>query len=200
MSDRFRTIVRPAEAIFRDRGSKFLAFAYPVGNEEEVKLLVKGLWDQYPGVCHVCYAYRLGADGADQRANDDGEPSGSAGLPILNQIKSKDLTNTLVAIARYFGGTKLGVSGLINAYKESAKLALDNAKVIESVLTDRIQLQFPHSSIGEVERVINQTGMKLISQDFGMDCLWVVESPISESESNLDRLQIIPDVKVELTP
>ncbi|MFT4681191.1 MAG: putative YigZ family protein [Granulosicoccus sp.] len=198
MSDRFKTIAKPAEGIFRDRGSKFLAFAYPVRNEEEVKSLIKGLWDSYPGVCHVCYAYRIGIEGETYRANDDGEPSGSAGLPILNQIKSKDVTNTLVAIARYFGGTKLGVSGLINAYKEGAKEALEKAEVIETVLKDEVHLTFPHSSIGDVERVINQSGMKLVSQDFGMDCNWVVELEKSTSEAMVSRLKMIPNIKVEL--
>lgn len=198
MSDRFRTIAKPAEGIFRDRGSKFLAFAYPVRNEDEVKRFVKALWDEYPGICHVCFGYRIGIDGETYRANDDGEPSGSAGLPILNQIKSKDVTNTLVAIARYYGGTKLGVSGLINAYKEGAKEALENAEIIETVLMDQAMLTFPHSSIGEVERVINQTGMKLVSQDFGIDCNWIVEIEKNASEALIPKLKMIQNVTVEL--
>ena len=198
MSNRFRTISKPAKGIFRDRGSKFLAFAYPVSNEDEVKALVMAIWDDNPGICHVCYAYRIGVEGHTYRANDDGEPSGSAGLPILNQIKSKDVTNTLVAIARYYGGIKLGVSGLINAYKEGAKEALEDAEIIETVLMDRVKLTLPHSSIGEVERVIKQTGMKLVSQDFGMDCNWIVEIEKSESEALIPKLEMIQNVKVDL--
>ena len=198
MSNRFKTIAKPAEGIFRDRGSKFLAFAYPVRSEEEIKVLIKGLWDAYPGICHVCYAYRMGIEGEVYRANDDGEPSGSAGLPILNQIKSKDVTNTLVAIARYYGGTKLGVSGLINAYKEGAKEALENAQIIETVLMNRVHLTFPHSSIGDVERFINQTGMKLMKQKFAMDCNWIVEIEKSDTEAQIPKLKMIQNVKVEL--
>ena len=196
MSDSFLTIEKASEGLFRDRGSKFLAFAYPVRSEEAVKSLVKALWDEYPGICHVCYAYRIGVDGEIYRANDDGEPSGSAGLPILNQIKSKEVTNTLVAIARYYGGTKLGVSGLINAYKEAAKHALENAVIVESVLTGIVRLTFPHSSIGDVERLVNQNRYKLVKQDFAMECDWTIEVELSELQFALNQFRSLKNVEV----
>lgn len=199
MSDRFITIEKTSEGFFRDRGSKFLAFAYPIRSEDNVKPLIQSLWDEYQGICHVCYAYRIGVNGETYRANDDGEPSGSAGLPILNQIKSKEVTNTLVAVARYFGGTKLGVPGLINAYKESAKEALENAKLVEKVITEMIDLNFPHSSIGEVERLINQRKFNVVSQDFGADCNWKIEVARSELEATLAQLELLTNVNVEVS-
>ncbi|MBI1288396.1 MAG: DUF1949 domain-containing protein [Flavobacteriales bacterium] len=182
MSQAFRTISQPTEGLFKDRGSKFIAYAFPITNVDDVKPLLDRLRVEHPSARHVCYAYQLGTDGNDYRANDDGEPNGSAGLPILNQIKSKDVTNTLVAVVRYFGGTKLGVSGLINAYKEAAKDALEKAAVVERIPTAIIRLQFQHSSIGDVERIIRQHGWNIKHQDFGMDCKWEIEMPEKEKE------------------
>lgn len=182
MSQAFQIISQPTEGLFKDRGSKFIAYAFPIANVDDVKPLLDRLRVEHPSARHVCYAYQLGTDGNDYRANDDGEPSGSAGLPILNQIKSKDVTNTLVAVVRYFGGTKLGVSGLINAYKEAAKDALEKAAVVKKVPTAIVKLQFPHSSIGDVERIIRQHGWDIKHQDFGMDCKWAIEMPEKEKE------------------
>lgn len=175
MSHAFRTISEATEGLFKDKGSKFLAYAFPISSVEDVKPYLERLKSEHPSARHVCYAYMLGTDGNDYRANDDGEPNGTAGLPILNQIKSKDVTNVLVAVVRYFGGTKLGVSGLIHAYKESAKEALEQAVVIEKVPTVTITVQFPHSSIGEVERLIRQNGWEVKNRAFAMDCTWMVE-------------------------
>lgn len=130
--DEYLTISKPSEGLFKDRGSKFLAFAYPVSSEDEIKEIQEHLRSEYHDARHHCYAYMLGKDKNVFRANDDGEPSSTAGKPILGQIKSYDLTNILIVVIRYFGGTKLGVSGLINAYKTAAEEALKNAKIINT--------------------------------------------------------------------
>lgn len=182
MSQAFHTISEPTEGLFKDRGSKFVAYAFPISNVDDVKPHLDALRTEHPSARHVCYAYQLGTDGNDFRANDDGEPNGSAGLPILNQIKSKDVTNVLVAVVRYFGGTKLGVSGLINAYKEAAKGALNKAEAVEKIPASTLLLQFPHSSIGDVERIIRQHGWRIKDQNFGMDCRWKIEVAETEKE------------------
>ncbi len=180
MPNSYQTIAKSTEGICKDRGSKFLAYAYPISRVEDVKPLLEDLKAQHPSSRHVCYAYQLGIDGADYRANDDGEPNGSAGLPILNQIKSKEITNTLVAVVRYFGGTKLGVSGLINAYKEAAKEALDVAKIVTKIPKKTVSIQFSHAQIGDIERAIRQNGWKIKNQEFGMNCDWVIETTEEE--------------------
>ena len=145
----------------------------------------------HPSARHVCYAYQLGADGAEYRANDDGEPNGSAGLPILNQIKSKEVTNTPVAVVRYFGGTKLGVSGLINAYKEATKEALEQAKIVTKIPMATVSIQFPHSKIGDVERVIRQNNWSIKNQDFGIDCKWTIETPINQKQQAKETFDLL---------
>lgn len=196
MSQPFRTISKTTEGLFKNRGSKFIAHAFPITNVDDVKPLLEKLKEEHPSSRHVCYAYQIGPNGTEYRANDDGEPNGSAGLPILNQIKSKDVTNTLVAVVRYFGGTKLGVSGLINAYKEAAREALDKAKVIEKIPTAIIKLQFPHSSIGSVERITGQNGLKIQSQEFGIDCVWKIEAAESDMEQTTELFLSIPDLQI----
>lgn len=147
------------------------------------------LWRENAKATHICYAYRL-ADGYE-RANDDGEPSGSAGLPILNKIKSSELENVLVAVIRHYGGTKLGVSGLINAYRSAAEMALDKAKVVVEEPKKVITIQFPFSTLGEVERVVGQNQLDVLDKQFGADCTWqvsVVEERLAETEQMLTKL------------
>ena len=175
-----RTISKHSEGLFKDRGSKFVGYAFPVSNTDEVKKRLDELKAHHASARHFCYAYLLGEDADEYRANDDGEPGGSAGLPILNQIKSKDVSNVLVAVVRYFGGTKLGVSGLINAYKEAAKEALENTKVVVRIPKSVVRIQFPHSSIGDVERLVRQNNWAIKNQEFGMDCIWDIETLLNE--------------------
>lgn len=188
-----RTISTPTESLFKDRGSKFVGYAFPVSNTDDVKARLEELKVLHPSARHICYAYLLGEEAEEYRANDDGEPNGSAGLPILNQIKSKDVTNVLVTVVRYFGGTKLGVSGLINAYKEAAKEALKNAKVIVRIPRSIVVLRFPHSSIGDVERIVRQNNWTIKNQEFGMDCLWKIETLLNEEVAHyfLNPIEII---------
>lgn len=196
MDQRFLTISGAAEAEFKDRGSRFLAHAFPVADERDIRRHVVALRKAHPKACHVCHASALGTDGTEHRANDDGEPEGSAGLPILNQIRSKGVTQVMVAVVRYFGGTKLGVPGLIHAYKESAKAALDAATVVERVRMGRIGLRFPHTAIGEVERIIRQQHLTVVGQEFGLDCAWEVEVPLAEVDAARSLLAAVKDVAV----
>ena len=197
MSNAFKTISKPTQSLFKDRGSKFIGYAFPVTNSEDVKHCLQEISIEHPSARHVCYAYQLGTDGNDYRANDDGEPNGSAGLPILNQIKSKEVTNVLVAVVRYFGGTKLGVSGLINAYKQAAKEALEDAKIVERVPESAISIRFPHASTGDVERTIRQNDWTITEQQFGMDCTWRVSYPEHHQKKVEQLFGAIAGLKIE---
>lgn len=196
MSGEFRTILEPTEAEFKDRGSKFICYAFRVDSKDDVKSRLAELGQLHPSARHFCYGYQIGLNGEEYRANDDGEPNGSAGLPILNQIKSKELTNTLAVVVRYFGGTKLGVSGLINAYKESTKLALDLAEIVVETPKSSLKLKFPHSRIGDVERIIRQNEWELVNQKFEMDCEWIIRFPEAEKESAPNQFKPMLDVQL----
>ncbi|MCE3229663.1 MAG: hypothetical protein K0S32_4214 [Bacteroidetes bacterium] len=165
-SDSYFTIKQEAEGIFKDRGSKFLAFAYPVNNEAEIKERLTVLKKEHPSANHHCYAWRLGADGQAYRANDDGEPSNSAGKPILAQIQSKDLTNILIVVVRYFGGTLLGVSGLINAYKLAAADAIAKCVIEERFILFEYKIEFSFEDMNAVMKLLKDTDSKIISQDY----------------------------------
>jgi len=165
-SDSYLTIKAPAEGVFRDRGSKFLAHVYPVTSEQEIKEHLSALRKEHPSANHHCYAWRLGPDAQAFRANDDGEPSNSAGKPILGQIQAKDLTNILIVVVRYFGGTLLGVSGLINAYREAAAHALLNSQVEEKFILFEYKIEFSFEDMNLVMKVLKDTDSKIISQDY----------------------------------
>lgn len=168
--DTYLTISKPSEGLFKDRGSKFIAYAYPVTTEAEVKKHLETLRKEHFSARHHCFAFRLGPDKNAWRANDDGEPSNSAGKPILGQIQSKDLTNVLIVVVRYFGGTLLGVSGLINAYRGAAADALANAEIIEKQVQDVYEVNFTYAAMNDVMKIIKDEGMDVISQDFGLEC------------------------------
>lgn len=153
---KYKTLIDIEEIIFKEKGSKFLGFAYHVINEEDIKNKLAIIRQQYPKATHYCYAYRLGKDKNIYRANDDGEPNGTAGLPILHQIDSFGLTNTLIIIVRYFGGTKLGVSGLIVAYKQSAKETISSTEIIEKEILDNIEISLSHQEANQFYNVLNQ--------------------------------------------
>lgn len=160
-SDSYFTITVPVEGIFKDRGSKFMAFVYPVKTESEIKALLQDLRKEHPGANHLCYAWRLGPDKAAFRANDDGEPSNSAGKPILAQIQVKDLTNVLVVVVRYFGGSLLGVNGLINAYKQAASDALGKADVHEQFIFFEYCVTFGFDAVSQVMRLLKEYEVKI---------------------------------------
>jgi len=164
--DIYLTIKKNSEpTIFKDRKSKFIAYAFPVQNTEDVKSYIQQLKKTHHNARHWCYAYRLGIEKITERANDDGEPSNSAGTPILNQIKAKNLTNILVVVVRYFGGIKLGVGGLINAYKTATQLVLEQTKTIEKIRTRELEVIFSYNDINKVMRIIKENQLKIIKQN-----------------------------------
>ncbi len=159
------------EGIYKEKGSRFLAFAFYVENENDVKQHLEALRKEYYDARHFCYAYILGKDKMLSRANDDGEPNGTAGLPILNQIKSKNLTNILVVVVRYFGGIKLGVSGLVTAYKIATQEVLNNATIIEKIVYQQISIEFNYLQMNEIMKIIKDFNLELKSQNFDNQCV-----------------------------
>jgi len=168
--DTYRTIEKPVEGLFRDRGSKFLAFAYPVTNEIELKNNLAQLKAEHSKANHHCWAMRLTPDRSIFRINDDGEPSGTAGRPILNTLLSRDLTNLAVVVVRYFGGTLLGVPGLINAYKAATEEALKQAVIIEKTVNDIYSIEFDYLQMNDIMRLIKEDNLAIIEQSFDNNC------------------------------
>ncbi len=168
--DIYKTINEPSEGIFRDKGSKFIAYAYPFKDENKVKEIIAELKSMHPKARHHCWAYRLTPDRTVFRVNDDGEPSGTAGRPILNVLLSMDVTNILVVVVRYFGGTLLGVPGLINAYKSATQEALQIAEIVEKTVNDVYEVTFDYIQMNDVMRIIKETEVIVLSQDFDTKC------------------------------
>lgn len=190
--DTYLTIAAPSEGIFKDRGSKFIGFAYPVESEEEIKHRLQELRKEHFNARHHCYAYRLGADKLQYRINDDGEPSGTAGRPIYNQLLSKDLSNILIVVVRYFGGTLLGVPGLINAYKNAALEAIAQAEIIEKIVYDLYRLDFGYLQMNEVMKVIKEKGLEVRSQQFDLQCsmeIAIRKKRITETVDSLSKIE-----------
>ena len=175
----YKTIALTTQAEFKDKGSRFIAFAYPIQTLEEVKQYVSILREEHHKARHWCYAYRLGVDGTQFRANDDGEPAGSAGRPILGQIDSAGLTDVLVIVVRYFGGTLLGVPGLIHAYKTAAAEALTVAEVIEKNVEKMVWLRCEYPYLNEAIRITKQNQGNIIEQDLQLDCRLTVRLPLA---------------------
>jgi len=187
----FYTIDGPSEGSYKELGSKFLAFAIPVSSEEEIKNRIDFLKKKYFDARHHCFAWVIGEDKSRYRAFDDGEPNHSAGDPILGQIKSRNLTNVLVVVVRYFGGVKLGVGGLIQAYKTAAEEALNNAVVIEQEVTDAVQLHYPYESTTEVMRLVKDFDLIIIRQDFLEDCVLHADVKRKYYESFLSKAELL---------
>ena len=181
----YRTLELPIQAEFKDKGSRFLAFAYAVQTVEQVKKYVDDLRQEHHKARHWCYAYRLGVDGNQFRANDDGEPSGSAGRPILGQIDSFELIDVLVVVVRYFGGTLLGVPGLIHAYKTSTQMALENAQIIEKNIEKTVRIRCEYPYLNEAIRIAKNHQAEIIEQDLQLDCRLTVRIPLVNAEACL---------------
>jgi len=173
----FSTISSRSEGIYKEKGSRFLAFAYPVSSEEEIKEILFSLRKDHPKARHFCYAYRIGADKANFKYSDDGEPHNSAGFPIFGQIKSFELTNILVVVVRYFGGTKLGVAGLTSAYKESAHDALQNAVIVEDIERENITIKTDYARLSDLMNYIKENNIRIVEQDLSSDCRIVISVP-----------------------
>lgn len=170
LSDSFLTIAGPAEGTYTEKRSKFLAFAFPVSTVDEVKELVEAYQKKYYDARHVCYAYMLGHERLTFRANDNGEPSGTAGKPILGQINSNQLTDILILVVRYFGGIKLGTSGLIQAYKAAASEAITAATIVERTVDEQLTVTFEYPLMNQVMRVVKEEAPTILSQQFDNDC------------------------------
>ena len=198
--DRYKTIATPGTADFRDRGSKFLAYAWPVSSAGEVKERVQAIKKEHPKAAHHCYAWRIGTDRTQHRANDDGEPSGSAGKPILGQIDSLGLINVLVVVVRYFGGTLLGVPGLINAYKTVTAQALESVPKTEKWIEDTVEISFDYPAMGEVLYLLKQAEATIYRQDLQLFCVVVAGIPRVHSEGYVVKLSEIRGAKVTPCP
>lgn len=182
-SDSYRTLDKPSElVVFKEKKSNFYAYAFPLANEEEVKPIIDELRRKHAAASHFCYAWQLGIEHQTYRANDDGEPSNTAGMPIYGQIKSFDLTNILVVVARVFGGTKLGVGGLISAYRTSAQMVLETSSIIEKKQKTHFRLFFEYTEIEKVMRVLKQHRAQIISQHMEGNCEFLVA--IRKNEAN----------------
>ena len=192
--DTYKSIPGPAEGLFKDNGSRFISFAFPVETEEEVKEIVGRLKKEFHDARHHCYAYRLGYLGDRFRANDDGEPSGSAGRPILGQIDSRGLSDVLVVVVRYFGGIKLGIPGLIRAYKTSTAEALDKAGTADKTAGNRYRLTFTYDVLPQVMKILKDMDLKQKNQDFGTECsleTWVRLSSENDFITKLSNINVL---------
>ncbi|MBD5211381.1 MAG: YigZ family protein [Barnesiella sp.] len=174
MADTYLTIAAPSEGVFREKMSKFLAFAHPVTTVGDAKAIIATYQKKYFDARHVCWAYMLGFDRTDFQSNDNGEPSGTAGKPILGQINSFNLTDVVIVVVRYFGGIKLGTPGLIAAYREAARIALDEAEIVERTLMKQIEFTFPYLSMNDVMRTVKQCNLDILSQQFDNACSMTV--------------------------
>ena len=198
IKDTYLTIDTPSEEIlFKEKKSKFFGYAFPIQSEEEVKPIIEQLRQQYHTANHVCYAWQLGTDQINYRANDDGEPNNSAGMPIYGQIQSFEVTNVLVAVARIFGGTKLGVGGLISAYKTGAQMALENTKIVTKIKTQLFQVDFEYEHMDKVMRTIKQHQLDIVSQDLGLGCSYVISVRLKEAEKIKKVFRALYPVKVK---
>lgn len=170
--DVYKTITKPAQGeLFKDKNSKFYGFAFPVTNEEQIKQHLDDLKKEHYAARHWCYAYQLGTETIQYRANDDGEPNNSAGMPIYGQIQSFEVTNILIIVVRYYGGVKLGVGGLINAYRIGAQLALEASKIVERTINKNFQLNFEYKNMSKVMRLLKENDAQIINQTLELDCL-----------------------------
>lgn len=197
IKDTYCTIADKSQGLYKEKGSKFMSYAFPVGNEDEVKPILLDLRKEYHDARHHCYAYVIGYSSEYWRVNDDGEPSSTAGKPIHGQIISRNLTNTLVVVVRYFGGTKLGVSGLLSAYKAAASDALDAATIVERTINEIYRLSFAYPATNDIMRLIKEEDLHVINQEFNVSCSATVEVRLSKTDLFLDRVDKIDSAVAE---
>lgn len=195
--DTYQTLAAASEGQFKDRGSRFIGYAFPVRDETEVKTCLLQIKKEHPSATHHCYAYRFGLDKTAFRVNDDGEPSGSAGRSILNQLLSQQVTNVLVVVVRYYGGTMLGIPGLINAYKTATQAAIDNGKIIQKTINDRYRVQFEYLQLNDVMKIIKEEGCEIRAQDFENTCSMELEIRKTAVNRSLEKLQKVASAKIE---
>lgn len=197
MDDAYMTISSPCEGLYKEKGSKFLAFAFPVSTKEQVKPIVDDLRKKHHDARHVCFAYIINPQSPETRANDDGEPSGTAGRPMLGALQSKGVVNVLMVVVRYFGGTKLGTSGLINAYKTASLDALENGEIIERNLEAILSIRFSYFVMNDVMKVMKEENSTVLSQSFDNECAMQLQVRLNDYEKLKSRLENIEGVSVE---
>jgi uncharacterized YigZ family protein len=191
----YYTIDKPSVAEHKDRGSKFIAYAFPVGSIDDFKNNLKNIKEEHPKATHHCFAYRIGLDGNTYRVSDDGEPSGTAGRPILGSLDSKQLTNTLIIVVRYFGGSLLGVPGLINAYKTTASLALQLTPIVQKQVEVQYRLQFDYTMVNDVMTIVKQCSCTIINQEMQLFCTMTIGIPKNRLDEVLYKLK---ELRVEV--
>lgn len=200
-NDTYKTISKPSdEVIFKDKNSKFFGYAFPVSNEDDIKNHIENLKKQHHSARHWCYAYLLGTqeEHLTYRVNDDGEPNNSAGMPIYGQIQSFEVTNVLIVVVRYFGGVKLGVSGLINAYKTTAQMALESSNIVTEIISKPIVVAFDYANINKVMRIIKEKNLKVIHQKLELDCEITISVRLSEVPSILETFESLYEIKIKV--
>ena len=200
MKDTYKSITKPSEEIlFKDKNSKFFGYAFPIHSEDDAKIHLEELRKKHHQARHWCYAWQIGKEVQDHqfRANDDGEPSNSAGMPIYGQIQSFEVTNILIVVVRYFGGVKLGVGGLINAYKTAAQLALEASDILKRTIDERFVLQFDYPEMNIVMRVIKEHNLNIIEQDLGLDCKIYIAIRKKNAEAIFDKFKGIYKVEIK---
>jgi len=195
--DTYKTITKASkEVLFKDKNSKFFGYAFPVLSEDDVKSKLELLKKQHHTARHWCYAYQIGTEDLSYRANDDGEPNNSAGMPIYGQIQSFDVTNVLVVVVRYFGGVKLGVGGLINAYKTAAQLALESSKIVTKTINKTYLIKFDYKNMNKVMRVIKEKQLKIVDQKLELDCQIQISVRKKESEKIYEIFENLFEIKI----
>ncbi|WP_309613870.1 YigZ family protein [Flavobacterium sp.] len=198
MDDTFKTIASPStEILFKEKNSKFFGLAFPVTSEDEIKSILYNLRKQHFGAGHFCYAFQLGTDSISFRVNDDGEPSNSAGMPIYGQIQSFGLTNILVVVVRFFGGVKLGVGGLISAYKTAAQMTLEEAEIIEKTIDIHFQISFDYKNMNKVMRIIKEKNLEIISQQMEESCLIEISTRKKNAEMIFDIFTNLFEIEIK---
>lgn len=202
MKDTYKTILTaPPEVLFKDRNSKFYGYTIPISTEDEVKNHIEALKKQHHSARHWCYAYQLGTQKISFRANDDGEPNNSAGMPIYGQIQSFDVTNVLIVIVRYFGGVKLGVGGLINAYKTAAQLSLEASQILEKTIDISFQIKFDYKNMNKVMRVIKERQLRITNQVLELDCKIYISVRLKDANSVKEQFENLYEIEIkEVTP
>ena len=197
MNNCFKTIKAPAEGLYKEKGSKFIGYAFPVKNEDEVRERISHLRKEHPKARHVCYAFVLGEEKENYKANDDGEPSGTAGKPILNQILAHDVTNVLIAVVRYFGGTLLGASGLVRAYKVAAIEALEHAVIKPVSIVKAYELVFNYDQLGDIRKVVEMERLQILKEDFEAKCCFLVGVTSDCAQEVINKFELLEQVTIK---
>lgn len=198
MNDTYKTAASPSEEIlYKEKNSKFFGYVYPLTSEEELKPILDALRKQHHGAVHFCYAFQLGTSPVYFRANDDGEPSNTAGMPIYGQIQSYGVTNILVVVVRFFGGVKLGVGGLISAYRTAAQMALEATDIVEKTIDIRFKIDFEYKNMNKVMRIVKEKNLTVVTQQLQESCALIVETRKSQADAVFESFNSLFEVEVE---